>query len=145
VPGGQRDPLSVRYDRSARRALLAAIRAWRAGGKTATAWIASEPPSQFRNLDTGGRTGSERAFTRACYYQVFKIPRNLGVRPQWSLKLTWGPVERRGSRYGRTVTLRMFRYGSGYAKVAKNPRQSWILDDAKKARPMSGEVGDMSA
>ena len=118
-----RDPLSVRYDRAVRRALLAAIAAARQG-RPASAWVASPGP-EFRQLDRGGRTKHERAFTRSAYYQVINVPRQQGQRAAWSLKLTWGPIENRRGRYGRTVQLRMFRAGSGarYAKALPASRR----------------------
>jgi hypothetical protein len=74
-------------------------------------------------LDRGGRTVNERAFTRAAYYPVYAVPRAAGELPLWSLKLAWGPIERRGDRYGRVVTVRLFRYASGYRHASQSASQ----------------------
>ena len=105
-----RDPLSVRYDRSVRRALMRAAAAW--PRRAVQTWIAS-PGVEFRNLDQGGRTAHERAFIRSAYYQVIKVPQHNGEPQYWSLRLAWGKIERHGDRYGRTVTVRLFRYRPG--------------------------------
>ena len=124
-----RDPLSVRYDQAARRALLAAIRARPAGHAV---WIAS-PGLELRDLDRGGRTAHERAFTRAAYYLVWRVPINADRIPDWSLKLSWGPVTRRGDRYGRVVTVRMYTRASGVRHTRKHPRQSWAANEALRS------------
>lgn len=117
----ERDPLSVRYDTTARRALVAAIRA---RPRAQPVFVATPGPA-LRATDRGGRTVNERAFTRSAYYITRQMPINAGQTPQWSLKLTWGPLERRGSRYGRVVKLRMYAYGSGRAHVKRHPGRSW--------------------
>ena len=118
-----RDPLSVRYDTTVRKALVQAIRS--GPPREAARFVAS--PGGFGKVDRGGRTAHERAFTRAAYYHVRYVPRLRGVPPVWSLKLSWGPVVRtRGGRYGRVVVLRLYRYGSGYSHAAKLPgRSQW--------------------
>jgi hypothetical protein len=116
-----RDPGSRRWDRRARYALNRAVQA-HAIGQAARVFIHSPGP-QFRRLDRGGRTVNERAFTRAIYYPVYSVPRALGELPIWSLKLEWGPVERHGDRYGRTVAVRLFRYSSGYRHASRQARQ----------------------
>jgi hypothetical protein len=128
VAAFQRDPLSARYDTAARRALVAGIRAWRAGRGSVRVFIVSPGP-QMRDLDRGGRTRNERAFTRACYYHVIQVPRQQArarglptyeARIDWSLKLTWGPVENRGGKYGRQARLRMFTKRGGHRHVKRN-------------------------
>ena len=130
---GVRDPLSERYHWSARRAVMRAITAHYAG-QSASAWIASPGP-EFRNLDRGGRTAHERAFTRAAYWWVWREPINNKRTPTWSLKLTWGPIERRGDRYGRTVQLRMFTRGGGVRHNARNLGKSWASNEALRSTP----------
>jgi hypothetical protein len=103
-----RDRLAAAYAAPARRALLAAIAA---ESKTSSGYVAS-PGRELRNPDRGGRTAHERAFTRAAYYEVIQVPRRTKTPRRWSLQLEWGPVEKRGDKYGRTVRLRLFRYGS---------------------------------
>ena len=128
---GIRDPLSVAYDVRVRRVLLRAIVA-RRDRKGVPVWVVSPNP-EFRHLDKGGRTRHERAFTRSAYYQVFKVPRNAGELPYYSLKLVWGPVQLRNGRRGRVVQVRLFRYGSGRAHAEKSPQ--WITDDARRSVP----------
>jgi hypothetical protein len=108
MPGPQRDPLAVAYERHARAALVDAIRT--GPPRISRVFIAS-PGAEFTSTDRGGRTRHERAFTRAAYYEVQQVPRRTGTPQQWSLRLEWSLIERRGSRYGRVVTVRMFRYG----------------------------------
>jgi hypothetical protein len=115
--GALRSPGSSRWDRRARYALNLAARA-HAVNAAAHLFIHSPGP-QFRALDRGGRTANERAFTRAIYYPVFAVPRQRGEIPVWSLKLSWGPVERHGDRYGRVVAVRLFRYSSGYRHASQ--------------------------
>ena len=104
----RRDPLSVHYDRSVKRAIRAAAEAHKVR-RGVTVWVSS-PPAEFRALDERGRTVHERAFTRSAYYQVVSVPRALKVAPTWSLRLTWGPVAKRHGRWGRQVTIRLYRY-----------------------------------
>src|SRR5271170_6074702 len=125
---GTRDPRSVEWDGAVRSVLISAIRASRQR-KGVIVWVAS-PRGQFRDKDAGGRTAEERAFTRAAYYQVFLVPRKMGVRPDYSLKLTWGDSLEPSShgRRARACRVRLYTYGSGYAKVAKGDRQEWFLE-----------------
>lgn len=123
---GVRDPLSVLYDQRVRRVLLRAILA-RRDRQGVPVWVAS-PPAEFRRLDRGGRTAHERAFTRSAYYQVFKVPRNAGELPYWSLKLEWGPIRYRHGRWGRTVQVRLYRYGSGYKHASQH--EQWSAPDS---------------
>jgi hypothetical protein len=122
-----------------RRALLAAIRA-RPGA--ARAFIAS-PGRDFRDVDRGGRTRCERAFTRSAYYQVVKVPQHRGLAQEWSLKLTWGPIERRGSRYGRTVQLKMFPYRAGARYANSGKVRTWR--DNPELRSTAGDRIDQRA
>lgn len=134
-----RDPLSVRYDRTARHVLLTAIRAHQASPRqprAARVWVHS-PHAEYRQLEVNGRTASELAFQRAVYYQVVKVPPR-----RWSAKLEWGRIERRGARYGRHVRVRLFKYGSGYRHVERGGA-SYVRDEAKRARP--GQVGNIRA
>ncbi|MDA8318849.1 MAG: hypothetical protein M0030_03410 [Actinomycetota bacterium] len=113
----RRDPRSERYDAAAYRVLRAAAYAHRYNRGVRT-WIYS-PAGQYREdqLDKGGRTANERAFIRACYYKVWREPINAGVVPAWSLKLTWGKLERRGRRYGRNVEVRLYKRASGVRRM----------------------------
>jgi hypothetical protein len=120
MPGPQRDSLSVAYARHARAALVDAIGT--SPPRTARVFIAS-PGAEFTRTDRGGRTRHERAFTRAAYYEVQQVPRRTGTDPQWSLRLDWGLIERRGHRYGRVVTVRMFRYGRRSLEAARRRGQ----------------------
>lgn len=130
---GVRDPLSVAYDGRVRRVLLRAIVA-RRDRKGVRVFVQS-PPAEFRHLDKGGLTHHEREFVRAAYYQVFKVPRNAGEMPMYSLKNPkWGPIENRGhGRWGRTAQVRLFRYGSGRRHAERNPQ--WITDDSRRSVP----------
>jgi len=105
---------------SARRLLLAAIRA-RPG--SARMFVHS-PGGQFRELDQGARwrlTVNERAFTRAVFYQVTKVPPRV-----WSADLDWLGIENRHGRWGRVVRVRLVRYGSGYSHAEKRPGSSYV-------------------
>lgn len=122
MSGALRSPGSSRWDRRARYALNLAVRA-HAVNQAAHVFIHS-PGDQMRGrYDRGGRTPNERAFTRAIYYPIYSVPRTLGELPVWSLKLTWGPWERRGDRYGRVVAVRLYRYASGYRHASQQPSQ----------------------
>lgn len=122
-----RDPLSVQYDPFTHRLLRQAIRS-KSAPRVAEAFIQS-PPREFVALDYGRRTAHERAFTRSVYYLVLKVPQNMGAVPLWSAKLTWGPIERRGGRWGRGVRVRLFRYGSGQRYVSEHmARDPWSED-----------------
>ena len=119
-----RDPLSVAYDGHARRVLLQAVRAhqeMQGGGRGVPVFLSSPAP-EFRRLDRGGRTHHERAFSNALYRPVFAEPRRLRERPQWSLKVTWGPVQFRRGRWGRVAIVRLYRYGSGYRHASQHAR-----------------------
>lgn len=133
----ERDPLSVDFDPAVRRALNEARR--KAPPRSVVRFVAS-PIAEFRDLDKGGRTYHERAFQRSAYYQVFKVPRNEGVPPQWSLKVTWGKIERRGGRWGRTVRLRLYQYGRGYSHIGRQrSSDAYVTNEALRARP--GVIG----
>jgi hypothetical protein len=125
---GTRDPRSVEWDPAVRQVLIAAIRASRQR-KGVIVWVAS-PRAQFRSRDPGGRTAEERAFTRAAYYHVFLVPRKLGMRPDYSLKLRWGSQLEPSShgRRARACQVRLYRYGSGYGHVAAGKVQEWYLE-----------------
>ena len=127
---GVRDPRSVDYDPAVRAVLIQAIRQMRQR-KGVIVWIAS-PRAQFRNRDAGSRTAEERAFTRAIYYQVRKVPENMGERPDYSVKLTWNETQTEPSSHGRrarAVQVRLYRYGSGYSHVAKGKAaQDWWVE-----------------
>ncbi len=125
-----RDPLSVRYDRTVFRILRGAVEAH--SRRRGVATFVASPPAEFRALDKGGRTAHERAFTRAAYYRVVKVPEHLGQPQWWSLRLTWGPIERRGSRWGRTVQVRLYRYRRAAYAVRRAPR-AWITDPAARS------------
>jgi hypothetical protein len=106
----QRDRLSVRYDPTAARVLLRAARLSRER-KGVTVWISSTR-AELRQRDEGGRTAHERAFTRAAYYPVFRVPMREGRVPDWSLKLTWGADSElrpsSGGRLARPVQVRLY-------------------------------------
>jgi len=125
VAGAQRDPLSERYDTAVRRLLTAAVAAHRDGRRAGVQAFIASPGREFTRTDKGGRTKHERAFTRAAYYLVMKVPQHRGEPQQWSLKLEWGPIQRRGSRYGRVVTARLFLRSSGARHAAQHPGSSW--------------------
>ncbi len=133
----QRDPLSVRYDGYVDDLMRRAARASRQG-RGVGAWIAS-PRGEYRVLDRGGRTAHERAFTRSAYYLIWRVPINMRVPQEWSLKLTWGPdADRRPSAQGRLarpVTVRLFPRGQARRTSARwvgTSRQSQVgrrIDD----------------
>lgn len=106
----ERDPLSVQYDGITWQVLTRAARASR-NRRGVQVWVASSR-AEFRELDRGGRTRHERAFTRSAYYRVFRVPLNAQQVPDWSLKLTWGSdAERKPStrgRLARPVVVRLF-------------------------------------
>lgn len=120
----QRDPLSVDYDGMVRDILILAIRRHRNHQRGPIAWVAS-PRREFRQLDRGGLTAHERAFTRAAYYQVFKVPRNQGAPVHYSLVMEWDKTRRLPAPRGqvaRAVRVQIYKYGrsprggtSGYA------------------------------
>lgn len=129
--GARRDPLSVRYDGAVRDLMIRAARAHR-DGRGVQAWIAS-PRAEFRARDRGGRTAHERAFTRAAYYLVFRVPIRQGRAPDWSLKLTWGDDgQRRASsagRLARPVQVRLFRRSGARVRGAR-----WVDDPSLRSR-----------
>lgn len=129
----ERDPLSVRYETAARHALHRAIIAHR-DRQAVTARIVS-PGGEFARTDRGGRTAHERAFTRAIYYLAWRVPINAGLAPDWSVKLTWGPIVRVSGRYGRTVTVRVFRRASGVRHVNAGKVRSWAGDESFRSVP----------
>ncbi len=131
----QRDPLSVRYDTAARRVLLASIRKQQSGRPGWTyIWVAS-PGHEVRDLDPGGLTRHERAFRRSLFYPVVQIPRRMYQPQQWSLRTEMvDGFTRRGSRYGRWCRVRIYRYGSGYRKVARSPASSYVNNPALRSR-----------
>jgi hypothetical protein len=63
---------------------------------------------------------------------VIQVPRRTGTPRRWSLQLDWGPIERRGERYGRTVKLRLFHYG-GRAYQAALRRGAYTSDPALRS------------
>lgn len=120
-----RDPRSVAYDPVVRRVLLAAIEARK--NRRPAEFFVSSPPRDFQFPDKGGLTKDERAFTRSVYYQTYRVPVNEGLDPEWSAKIAWGKIERRGTRWGRAARVRLYRYGYGYRHAAKSG-QPWITD-----------------
>ena len=136
----RRDPLSVQMDRQAWRALMAARRKHREGGGWVRVWVPS-PARDLRALDPGGLTRHERAFRRALYYPVVQAPRRLGQAQVWSLRteMVDGFVNRRG-RWGRWCRVRLYRYGSGYRKVASSPRTSYVHDPSLRSQIGDGGV-----
>ena len=136
----QRDPLSVRYDATARQALGRAMRASRAG-RGVQVWVASTR-GELRDPDSGGRSRHERAFSRAAYYEVWRRPINAGAIPTWSLKLTWGTdAELRPSAAGklaRPARLRLFprsgpRGGRHHGTVVTPARDQWARNESLKS------------
>ncbi len=141
MPWPGRDPLSVAYDRTARRVLLAAIARHRAGGGTVQIWVAS-PGHEVRRLDAGGLTRHERAFRRALYYPVVQTPRRNQTGQVWSLRV-WppGPFERRGGRYGRYHRVRLYRYGArGYVAAERRRGPGYTVDAARRSYVGEGGV-----
>ena len=107
----ERDPLSIRYDATARQSVMRAIAAGRRG-RGVQVWVAS---GRGEAADAGGRTPHERAFSRAAYYLVWRAPINAGRIPDWSLKLIWGPDSAMEAsshgRMARPVRLRVWPRG----------------------------------
>ena len=117
-----RDPLSVNYDGVVHTLVLRAIYAQR--NRRGVQAFVSSPRGEFRNLDRGGRTKHERAFTRSCYYLVWRQYINDKTDPPWSLRLTWGEdadlaASARG-RLARPVVLRVWPRDQ-----ARPPRERW--------------------
>lgn len=127
MPGG-RDPYSELLDPFVAKVLGRAIRS-KTAPRISEAFLAS-PIREFRDLDYGGRTAHERGFIRAVYYQVIRVPVHHGVPQKWSAKITWGPVERRGGRWGRPVRVRLFKYGSAQRYVEDIMRRDPWSEDA---------------
>jgi hypothetical protein len=110
----QRDPLSVDYDPMVHDILILAIRRHRNHQRGPVAWVAS-PRREFRELDRGGLTAHERAFTRSAYYAVFKAPRNAGAPVHYSLVLEWDKTRKLPAPRGnvaRSVRVQIYKYGS---------------------------------
>lgn len=128
MKGAPRDPLSAKYDVTARRNLEAAVEA-HSERRGVQVWVAS-PPAEFRDVDRGGRTRHERAFTRCCYWQVREVPLHHGQPVFWSLKLTWGPISKRGGRWGRVVTMRLFRAYAGRRHSLSRPAEESYSQNA---------------
>lgn len=109
----QRDPLSIDYDPMVRDILILAIRRHRNHQRGPIAWVAS-PRREFRQLDRGGLTAHERAFTRAAYYSVFRAPRNAGAPVHYSLVLEWDKTRKMPAPRGqvaRAVRVQIYKYG----------------------------------
>ena len=128
----KRDALSVKYDTTARHVLLTAIRGHQLNPRqprAARVWVHS-PVREYRDLDHGGRTASERAFQRSVYYQTWRQPINAGIPPTWAPDFQWGKVERRGRRYGRWLRIRLYLHGSGRRHVDRKlfATQQWRQD-----------------
>ena len=139
MPPG-RDPLAVKYDRTTAHVLKVAAAAYRESPSKSRPLAAREwvhtPAAEYRNLDRGGRTRSERAFTRSIYHQATRAdPR------EWSVRLEWGSMQRRGSRYGRWVRVRVFRYRAGLRHSEQHPRRSYIQRPELRSVP-GNRIGD---
>ena len=121
----RRDPLSVRYDAAVHRLMIRAIRAQRQR-RGVQAWVVS-PGRDLRRPDAGGRSADERAFTRAAYYLVFRLPLNVGAVPAWSLRLSWGEDdELRPSARGRVARpVRVRVWPRGKARVPADRELRW--------------------
>jgi len=145
----QRDQHSRAYDAYARRALNAAVRSHHAKGRGVKVFIVS-PAAQFGHRDRGGRTVNERAFTRAAYYLVVQVPRQLArarggttadAKPDWSLKLTWGRIENRGGRWGRSVGVRVYRRAAGRRHTARHPATAYTARPELQSRAAVESAG----
>ena len=125
-----RDPLSVEMDTQARQVLMIARQRLRNKQRGPLMWIPS-PRSQFRRTDKGGLTATERAWTRACYYLIFKVPRNNGQPVHYSLTMDWDLSRREPSsngRLARPVRMTLHKYGTrgpGGGKMPP-PGSGWI-------------------
>ena len=129
----QRDPLSVRYDRTAYAMITRAIQ-----GAARGRWVPGviESGGHEQREDYGSRLSvSERAFQRSLYHdqRIHKARKNTGG--DWSLKVEWGEVI--GRR--RLLRIRVFKDSTGARKVrrdyggqsyVKNPaaRSTWAID-----------------
>ena len=95
-------------------------------------WVES-PAAQFRDLDDGGRTLNERTLTRAIYYQTWRAPINAGEPVLWSPRLTWGKIEKHGSRWGRMLHVQVFTYAAAKRRqdrLRAQGRPGWRDDTA---------------
>ena len=109
-----RDALSVQMDNQAREVLMMARQRLRNKQRGLLVWIPS-PRSQFRRTDKGGLTATERAWTRACYYLIFKVPRNTGQPVHYALTMDWDLARREPSsngRLARPVRMTLHKYGT---------------------------------
>jgi hypothetical protein len=113
-----------RFAPFAHAAVMRAIRASRYGARVLV--YVTSPRAEFRRLDQGGRTASERAFTRACYRLVFDGPAARGEPSDWSLKLIWRDqlTPSRAGALARPVALRI--YPRSEARVSG---PSWVRDE----------------
>lgn len=109
-----RDPLSARYDTGARRLLDKAVRRPR---QWVSARIPSPPGDQ---VDAGGRTRHERAFTRALYYDRRVYARS--PSREWALKVQWLDL----SATGRQVRIRVHPASEGFLYAEARPGRSYI-------------------
>lgn len=128
-----RDRLSVRFDGASRRILLAAAQAARQHPPRGVVTYVPSPRGEYSHVDAGGRTRTERAFTRSVYYLVMKVPPR-----RWSLKLSWGPVSRRGRR----CELRLFTASAGYAYAARG--RLYTADETFRSTP-AHRIDDLPA
>jgi len=110
------------------------------------------PAAQFGNLDRGGLTASERAFTRAAYYLVVQGPRQIAraqgatdaeiyAAPEWSLKLTWGKIENRGGRWGRSVGVRLYARAAGRRHTARHRDTAFTANRSLQSRAAVESAG----
>ena len=133
--GFPRDPLSVRYDGVADQVLQRAVRA-SVRRQSVQVWVSS-PRAEFRRKDRGGRTDHERAFTRAIYYRVWRVPINAGVPPDWSAKLSWGAdSERRASSAGRLARPVQVRLWPRSQARVRGPRWN---QDGRRSEVVDGQ------
>jgi len=123
----------VSYDPAVTRILGQAVRNHQRdpGKPRATTVFIPSPIREFTRRDRGGCTRHEREFTRAVYYRTWREPINDGRKPDWAPVLLWGPIERRGRRWGRTVYVRLFIHGSKSERAARGKGRSgqWRLDE----------------
>lgn len=139
-----RDPLSVAYDDYARQVMIRAVRASRSA-RGVRVWIAS-PRGEYAHPDPRGLTVHERAFTRSCYYLIFRVPMSAyqkgGDPPEWSLKLTWLDELRPSTpgRMARAVNIRLYPRGQarvrrGVSYVADPSQRSTVTGDGTRRIP----------
>ena len=124
-----RDPLSVQMDAQVRAVLIIAIRRLRNKQRGLLVWIPS-PRAQFKKTDKGGLTATERAWTRAAYYAVFKVPRNSGQPVHYALTMDWDLTRREPSsagRLARPVRMTLHKYGTrGPGGGKMPPPGTWV-------------------